>query len=675
MAEIGYATLVLALIISVYSAGAFAVGARGRHPRLVTSARNGLLAVTGLLTISVSMLLYAILSHNFQLEYVASYTSRDTKLAYLLSALWAGNDGSLLFWAWLLSLLAAVVILQKRDWNRELLPYASMIIMATQAFFLILLVFITSPFQKLGFVPADGMGLNPMLENPGMLFHPPVLLAGYVAFTIPFALAMAALLVRKLGDEWLLAIRRWTLFAWLLLGVGNLIGAWWAYVELGWGGYWDWDPVENAGLMPWLVATAFLHSVMMQRRRGILKVWNMVLIILTFSLVIFGTFLTRSGVLSSVHTFSVSTLGPFFLAFIALILFGSLGLLYYRRDQLKAEAEMEALVSRESTFLLNNLLLVGATLVIFLGTIFPAISEAVRGTRITVGPAFFNQVNGPIFLAIILLAGVCVLIGWRRASLKGLPRNFFGPLVAAVVVAVVLLLLGVREWYALLGFAVCGFVLTAILYEWFRGTRARHRRRGENYFQAFWGLMIANRPRYGGYIVHIAIILIAVGVIGSSLFSVERGAVLKPGEQMAIKDYVLVYDSIDSFHTQSKVVVSATISVSNNGKPLGRLVPEKYFHRSHEQPVTEVAIRSTLAEDLYVILLDFDENRNAAFKVLVNPLVSWIWIGGGVLVLGGLLAFWPGRPSPPGQEGSPAVKPQKPPGAGAGKPAPGDDAA
>ena len=327
MADIGYIALFLALATSIYSAITYIIGVKKKHQALIESARNGLLATCGLVSVSVAVLLYAILSHNFQIEYVASYTSRDTPLAYLISALWAGNAGSLLFWAWLLSLFAMMVVLQNRNKNRGLVPYASSIIMLTEAFFLILLISVSNPFHELGFVPAEGMGLNPLLENPGMIIHPPLLLAGYVGFTVPFAFAIAALLTVKFGDEWIITIRRWTLLAWLLLGFGNLLGAWWAYVELGWGGYWAWDPVENAGLMPWLVATAFLHSIMIQRRKGMLKIWNMVLIILTFNLAIFGTFLTRSGILSSVHSFGDTNMGPFFLVFMGIALFGSLGLL------------------------------------------------------------------------------------------------------------------------------------------------------------------------------------------------------------------------------------------------------------------------------------------------------------------------------------------------------------
>ena len=657
MADIGYIALLLALLASIYSAIAFGFGVRGRHQALIESATNALLTVCVLISTSVAALVCALVIHDFQIEYVASYTSRAMSLPYLISALWAGNDGSLLLWGWLLSLFAAVMVLQKRGVGKALVPYASLIVMVTEAFFLIILLSVSNPFHKLSVIPAGGMGLNPLLENPGMMLHPPTLLAGYVGLTIPFAFAIAALLTRRLGDEWIAAIRRWTLLAWLLLGVGNIIGAWWAYVELGWGGYWAWDPVENASLIPWLVATAFLHSIMMQRRRGILKVWNMVLIILAFALTIFGTFLTRSGIISSIHTYAESALGPFFVVFIGLIIFGSFGLLYYRRQDLKSEAEMESLVSRESTFLLNNLLLVGAAFAIFLGTVFPVISEAVRGVKISVGVPFFNQVNVPIFLAVILLTGICTLIGWRRASIRNLLRRVLWPLVSGLIVTAALLILGVRQWYALIAFFICSFVLFTILYEWFRGTRARHRMRAENYLKAFFGLIGANRPRYGGYIVHIAIILMAIGVIGSSSYDVEKEATLKPGESMAIKGYTLTYEGMDYYETQSKLVVTSTLSIYSDEKLIGKLVPEKYFHQSYQQPVTEVAIRSTLLEDLYVILISWDEDGTAAFKVLVNPLVNWIWIGGGVFLLGGLIAFWPERQKlpapgqPRGEEG------------------------
>ncbi len=641
MADIGYIALFLALITAVYAATAFIIGTKRKNLALTQSAGNSLLAICGLVSIAVAILLYALVSHNFRIEYVAAYTSRDMSLTYLISAFWAGNDGSLLFWSWLLSILTIIVVRQRRDVGKELVPYAVAILTITQAFFLFLMITEANPFHKLSFTPADGRGLNPLLENPGMLFHPPSLLTGYVGLSIPFAFAMAALLTGRLGDEWIVTVRRWTLLAWLSLGIGNLIGAWWAYVELGWGGYWAWDPVESASFMPWLTATAFLHSIMMQRRRGILKIWNMVLVTLTFSLSIFGTFLTRSGILTSVHTFGESGLGPFFAAFILIALFGSLGLVFYRSEALKSEAEMESFVSRESTFLLNNLLLVGVAFATFLGTVFPVLSEAVRGVKISVGPPFFNQVNGPILLAVILLAGICTLIGWRRASVRNLMRNFLWPLVAAVVLGIILFIVGVREKYALLVFPACGFVAFTIFSEWLRGSQARHHMKSENYLKAFWNLIGANRPRYGGYIVHLGIVLMAIGVAGSSLYGAESEATIKTGESMSIRNYTLNYDNIDTYETESKQITTTTLSVFKNGKQIGQLFPEKILHRSYDQPVTEVAIRTNLREDLYIILVSWSDDGSTVFKVLVNPLVSWIWIGGLFVVAGGLVAFWP----------------------------------
>ncbi|HLE02746.1 MAG TPA: cytochrome c-type biogenesis CcmF C-terminal domain-containing protein, partial [Dehalococcoidia bacterium] len=398
-----------------------------------------------------------------------------------------------------------------------------------------------------------------------------------------------------------------------------------------------------AGLMPWLTGTAFLHSALIQKRRGMLKVWNMVLIIITFNLALFGTFLTRSGIISSVHTFGASGLGPLFLGFIFISLLVSLVLLYRRLPSLKSEDELDSLVSRESTFLINNLLLVAIAFATFLGTIFPVISEAVRGVKVTVGPPFFNQVNGPIFLLFLLLMGICPLIGWRRATPGNLLRNFLIPATTAVLVLVLLIVLGVNTWYALLGFGVCAFVLATILLEWFRGVRARHRK-GENYITAFFRLLWGNRPRYGGYLVHVGIILLALGVIGSSVYKAEAEVSLKPGEDFQVGKYTLKYEGMSTYPTEKKEVVSATIQVFNNGKPAGIMAPAKTFHVNYDTPVSEVAIRSTLLEDLYVILIGWDEIGGvAAFKALVNPLIAWMWIGGFLFILGTVIAIWPER--------------------------------
>ncbi|HEX7474375.1 MAG TPA: cytochrome c biogenesis protein CcsA, partial [Dehalococcoidales bacterium] len=541
MPSLGYGCLVLALAVSLYTAAAFWLEARGRQFPAIFRARTALFVAVGLVSVSVAVLLYAIFAHDFQFEYVASYTSLHTSALYLLSALWAGNSGSLLFWTWLLSIFSLLVVWRKQRQYPALLPYAASIMLAVQAFFLILLVAVINPFNAASPVPSDGIGLNPMLQNPGMVFHPPALYAGYVGFTVPFAFAIAALLTRRLNDEWLQASRRWMLFAWLLLGVGNIIGAWWAYVELGWGGYWAWDPVENVGLMPWLLATALLHSSVMQRRKSTFKVWNLVLIILVFNMVIFGTFLTRSTILSSVHTFNESGLEPYFLTFIAISLIGGLGLLYYRSSDLKSSGGSEALISRDAAFMLNNLIFLGTTALIFIGTLFPLFSEAVGGSKVSLSTSFFNQVNSPLFMVIILLAGVCTLIGWRQLTLSQLLKEMAWPLAAAVVLSVALGLMAVKQPVALVAFSVCIFVLISILATWFKETLARRRSCGNNVAAAGWNLARSNSQRLGGYTVHTGIILIAVGVIGSSFFGAQKEANLKVGDSITVGQYAVTY--------------------------------------------------------------------------------------------------------------------------------------
>ncbi|MFH1140184.1 MAG: heme lyase CcmF/NrfE family subunit [Chloroflexota bacterium] len=642
MPELSYLALILALIVAVFSILAAVIGARRGQSEMVAAARNGVYAVCGLVVLASIGLLYAFLSGDYTLEYVASYSRREMSAVYKMAAFWGGNKGSLLFWSLWMAVTGAIVVAQ--NWKRQhgLIPYVMAVFLATQAFFLFLMVFIANPFEKLAFVPADGRGLNPLLENTGMLIHPPTQLIGYAGFTIPFAFAIAALITKRLGDEWTISIRTWTLVAWLFLGIGNLAGGWWSYRVLGWGGLWAWDPVENAGLMPWLIGTAFLHSIMIQKRRGMLKVWNMVLVILAFTLSVFGTFLTRSGVLSSVHSFGASALGPLFLGFIGLSLAGSTVLLGIRWNDLRSEDEIDSLVSRESAFLLNNLILVGATFAILLGSMFPVISEAVRGTKIAVGPPFFNQVTGPIFGILILLMGVCPLIGWRKASTRNLLRNFLYPLSVAVLVAVVLLAVGIRKWYALAFFTMCAFVISTILLEWFRGTRVRHRTRKEDYAKSFFLLVWSNRPRYGGYLIHLGILLFVIGLMGQVGFNVETVAALKPGESTTIGDYTLTYDGMTSYPTQKRQVVVATLSVTNGGESLGVLSPQQVFDQNYEV-ISNVSVRSTPIEDLYAILVNWDDSTGIAnFKLLVNPLVFWIWTGGLLLLFGSILAMWPG---------------------------------
>jgi cytochrome c-type biogenesis protein CcmF len=576
---------------------------------------------------------------------VAHYSSRDLPTFYAISAFWAGQSGSLLLWGWLLALFAAVVVLQNRDRNRPLMPAVVGVLSGIELFFLVLMVFLSSPFQRLPSPLPDGHGLNPMLQNPGMIFHPPALYLGYVGFSVPFAFAIAALLTGRLDEGWIRTTRRWTLFSWFALTLGNLFGAQWAYVELGWGGYWAWDPVENASLIPWLTGTAFLHSVMIQEKRGMLKVWNVALIALTFALTIFGTFITRSGIISSVHSFGVSSLGPVFVVFLGVTVAGSIWLIYSRREMLRSRNQIEAILSREASFLFNNLLLVGMAFATFWGTVFPIVSEAVTGNKITVGPPFFNEVNLPIGLALLLLTGVCPLIAWRRSTGDNLRRNFLIPGGVGLLTGVGLLLLGVRDGYALLTFSLAAFVLTTIFLEFYRGARVRMRAAEEGAVRALTGLVGRNRRRYGGYIIHVGVALVFAGIAGSA-FNRQVQARLKPGESAAVKDYTLTYERPVTFQERNKSVIAAEMTAYRNGQQVGRLVPEKAFYPQHGQPVSEVAIRSGFYEDLYVVLEGLDEEGTGTFQVFVNPLVGWLWAGGWMMALGTAVAIWPDRRRP-----------------------------
>jgi len=645
MAELGSVTLFLAFFTALYALFAYVVGIRTRNVRLVASARGGVGAVTLLVSLASAVLLYLLLVGDFKVLYVAQYTNRALPTLYKISAFWAGQAGSLLLWALVLFLYAFVVAYFHRGEGRDMVPYASAIMVLIGLFFLYLLAFVTSPFETLSFTPADGQGLNPLLQNPGMLIHPVTTYLGYVGFAVPFAFAMSALLLRKEGVAWIRLTRRWTLISWLFLSIGIIYGAQWAYVELGWGGYWGWDPVENASLMPWLTGTAFLHSVMIQEKKGMLKTWNVSLVIMTFLLTIFGTFLTRSGILSSVHAFGESTLGMYFLGFLALMTLGSLYVLFSRMEVLAQENEFESALSKESSFLLNNLLLVGAAFAVFWGTVFPLLSSALRGVDVTVSAPFFNRVIVPIGIVLVLLTGICPLIAWRRSSLENLRRNFLYPLGVALVVLVAL---GVylRDSFnlgALLGYGSSTFVIATIVLDVFRALRVRQRVTGEGLAVALARMLARNRRRYGGYLVHLAVVIMVIGITGSSVYDVEVTKTIRVGETIEIQGYTLEYIGMDLEQRPPALQnVVANVVISKDGQRLGIVRPEKQFHPNSEAPTTEVAILGSLVHDVYVILAGWDLDRGVAtFKVKVNPLVAWLWLGEYLLVVGTVFAVWP----------------------------------
>jgi len=649
MPHVGYVATTLAFALAVYAFVVSAVGAWRRTPELVTSARNAAFGVTGLLTIAIIIIEYLLIYGHYQTKYVFEVSNRAAPLFYRITALWGGQDGSLLFWSWLMSIFATLVLLRKWGSMRIMIPYVITVTQATVAFFIGLVVFVANPFAQLDFFPADGTGLNPLLRHWGMIIHPPVLYIGFVAFLVPYAFAIAALITHQSGDLWIRATRRWTLIAWLFLSLGLLLGGWWAYDVLGWGGYWGWDPVENASLIPWLVGTPFLHSVMMQEGRGMLKRWNMALIILTFSLVIEGTFLTRSGVISSVHTFAQSAVGPLFLGFIAVMFMVSFYLFVSRWNELRSENELDSFFSRESVFLLNNLIFLGLAMAVWWGTHFPLFSEALIGERIVVGPPFFEKTTAPMWLVVIFLMGVAPLVPWRRANLQKIARSFLWPIVFALVTVVVLyFLIGIKIWGALVGFGFVAFTLAVTLIEYWRGANARHRTKGESYPVALWRLFGRNRRRYGGYFIHIGVILVAIGVIGSRFYQVETQRNLAVGESMSISSdvigtYELTYHGLrDGESPDDRIITEAIMSVTYNGRDVGTLIPNREFFVVQQQPMTIPDKRSTLADDLYVILAGWEgQGETASFKAYINPLVNWLWIGGFVFIIGTVIAAWP----------------------------------
>jgi cytochrome c-type biogenesis protein CcmF len=641
-ADLGYGMTLVALGLAVYGGVAAGVGARTGRLALVESAQHAALGVFVLVTSCFALLTYAFLTFDFSVRYVATNTNLGTPFYYRITGVWGALEGSIILWAWMLALYTIILIVRHRVGARELYPWALATMLGILTFFLLVMTVAAPPFQRQVPVPADGRGLNPLLEDTGMITHPVALYLGFTGFTVPFAFAMAALITGRIGDTWLALTRRWTIVAWYFLSLGLLIGGWWSYHVLGWGGYWAWDPVENAAFMPWLTGTAFLHSVMIQERRRMLRLWNISLVILTFGLTLFGTFLTRSGVIASVHAFTQGSIGVLFLSFLALVLLTALGLVAWRWEALRSEGELDSVISRESAFLLNNVFLVAAAFTVFFGTVFPLLSEAVRGVKVSVGAPFFNQVNIPLFLSLVFLMGVGPLIAWRRASLENLKRNFLWPVALGVVAAAAAFALGVRSLLAALTFATTVFVAVTIAVDFTRATRARLRL-GESILPAMGGLLLRHNRRYGGFVVHLGILIIALGVMGSHAWSVQTETTLNRGESAELAGYRFRFDGLTAVEESNHFKVVGAFTVSN-GKVLGVLRPAKKFYPQEQAPIAYVDYRLGLREDLYLVLGDFArDGSQATIKLQVNRLVSWIWIGGLVLTLGALLAILPER--------------------------------
>jgi cytochrome c-type biogenesis protein CcmF len=642
MASLGQICVVGAFGMALYAIVSSLLGVRFRARELVASGSHAAWAVTGLITAASITLLVAFAVHDFSLRYVWEHSSRAMSMDLVLAAFYSGQQGSLLYWAWTLSIFSAVVLWQQRRLGpqRVFTPYVVAVLMVIEAFMTLLLGFVASPFEALPRPPADGVGLNPLLYDEGMRIHPPMLLAGLMGWSVPFAFAIAALATGKLGNEWVALSRRYAMVAWVILGLGNVLGAWWAYHVLGWGGYWGWDPVENVALMPWLVGTAFVHSIQMQERRGMLKAWNILLIMVAFFLSIFGTFVVRSGILASVHAFALSAIGPYFLTFLALVIVGSLGLFFWRLPKLKSENQLDSLLSRESSFLMNNLLFLGIVFAIFWGTIYPLIAEAIADQKVSVGAPYFKQVAGPLLGGVLLLMGIGPLMPWRRASRGHLLDNFLIPVSGTLIGLAVLLSLGVRDPFAGIGFGLCLFVLGTVLQEFVRGILARHRATRENYLAALGNLIRRNNRRYGGYIVHLGILLIGAGVVGSQVYQQQTQATLMPGQSVSLAGYTITASGIQTNREPGVKVIQGVLSV--NGQDLR---PEKqFFDNFPQQPSSRVALRSTPFEDLYVVLGGWEGDGPTAkvsLAVFINPLVSWIWTGGVLLLLGTLVTLWP----------------------------------
>ncbi len=625
----------LALAVALGGLVVAVLAARRGSERLWRTARWGAYANLWIMLVANLLMVQALVVRDFSLSYVAQVGSHATPLFFTVISLWAALEGSLLFWGLILAIFTALVVYIHRNAQGPMVPYALATMFGVGAFFYLLLVVPANPFASVFPVPTDGPGPNPLLQNhPLMAVHPPILYTGYIGMTVPFAFAMGALMSGRLDDTWLRITRRWTVFAWIFLSLGIVAGMWWSYEVLGWGGYWAWDPVENASFLPWLTATALIHSSMVQERRGMLRVWNLTLAVSTFVLTILGTFLTRSGILSSVHAFAEGTIGLYFLGFISIVLVFSVLLLMGRSEQLRTPGSLDKVASRETVFFFNNLVLVAFTFTVLLGTLFPLLAEAFRGVTVSVGAPFFNQMTLPFVVALLFLMGVGPALPWGRASRSGLDRHFLQAGGAMVGVAVLAVVLGLRNPYAVMGFAFAAFALVTNVREYVVPIRARMKGRGENPIRALERVAFSNPRRYGGYFAHLGVIVMAVGITASSALQTEHEATLRPGEEMQAGDFTLRFDRMWAQDQPQRFSVGATLTAWKNGRSIGTLEPRLNYYPTQEDPVPTPAVRSRLT-DLYVVLMAFErDGSSATVSAIVEPLVIWIWTGGVMVALG-----------------------------------------
>ena len=657
IAAFGTIVLLLAFLVAAYGAAAGMVGNAQHRRRLVTSSVYSLYAFFGLTLLASALIIFAFVTHDYTIKYVAHYSDTSMPIWYKITAYWGGLDGSLLFWVAVLAAFSAVAVWVNRHRHRDMIGYVVAVVLLGQLFFLGILVYSKNPFATfLTAPPLDGKGLNPLLQNYWMVIHPPSLYIGFVAATIPFAFGIAALASGRLDDKWLDSVRSWMLICWFFLSLGLILGGRWAYEELGWGGYWAWDPVENAGFLPWFTASAFLHSIMIQKQRGMLKVWNVVLVVLTFFLTIFGTFMTRSGVVQSVHAFGEDNeLALLFILYMAVIFIVSFGLLIYRLPKLRSSNTFESFVSREYAFLVNNWILLACCLFVLFATMFPTISEAIDGERVTVGPEFFNKWMTPLGLILLFLAGAAPLLAWRRTTRARLYAQFLFPSALFVVTIAVLALVwpetrvrtsilseGFDLPVALFDFGLVAFVFGCLIQEFYKGVRVRMRQSGSDPFTAMVGLTLMKRSKYGGYIIHIAVAVMFIGFAGKAFETMEDRTISTPGETFQVDKYTFVYEDLITRADDHMREVGAKVSVFQDGAKIGEVYPSKRDYMKHEQPTTEVSILHLLREDVYLVLTGYDERSQLAnFRIYINPLINWVWIGFVLLMIGTAVCLIP----------------------------------